>query len=258
MRTRALAIVMATIVVFVWNRLLAARGAAADGAPVGTSLTYGLQIEHTWWEQDADSLDRISGFSLGTAIGAHTLLTHNHFSQPGGEGSGEMMKFVDVDGHEVELAVADLILQPMDDGTLLIHIPGYMSLNSAPVADCAAIGQLGLGDWLTVSYWNDDAAQFAQQDFMILRVQDGLATLLDPERRINPGDSGGGAYFHGQLVGNTWLIYKLFGNIPIGAFQVALLPSLVAGCSGEQSDWDLTSPGQSPFDSSSLDALVAR
>jgi len=52
--------------------------------------------------------------------------------------------------------------------------------------------------------------------------------LSDPNRVINVGDSGGGVYFEGQLVGNTWSIHCDTGGNPVGYFDVALLPSQVA------------------------------
>jgi hypothetical protein len=88
-----------------------------------------------------------------------------------------------------------------------------------------------------VSYWDDELSQLVQDDFTIAEIREGVATLLDPERRINTGDSGGGAFFEGHLVGNVWSINTLADGVPAGSFRVALLPSYLVGLTGPL-DWD--------------------
>jgi len=57
-----------------------------------------------------------------------------------------------------------------------------------------------------------------------------VATLSDPLGLIRPGDSGGGVYLNGQLVGNTWSIYAgTDTKRPSGAFNVALVPAKAMG-----------------------------
>ena len=55
-----------------------------------------------------------------------------------------------------------------------------------------------------------------------------MATLADPVRIINPGDSGGGVFFNGQLIGNTWSYNADVNGNPLGSFNVALVPAQVA------------------------------
>jgi hypothetical protein len=53
-----------------------------------------------------------------------------------------------------------------------------------------------------------------------------VATLVDPHLVIRTGDSGGGIYLDGKLIGNTWARYvDSTDGRPLGAFNVALLPT---------------------------------
>ena len=222
MRTNVLAIVMTITVVFVWNRILATRDVVATGSTVGA-----IHIEQNWKTWQGDGQYAVRGVSQGTAISAHTILTHNHFQHPA-ESTGEILTILDADGWAMVLAMTDVIFEPIDEGTLLIHLPGNVTLSPAPLANSQVVEGLGLGVWLTVSYWADDLGQFVQEDFEIVKLEAGVATLLDAHQHINPGDSGSGTYFEGQLVGNVWSIYTTQSGAPLGKFSVALLPTQVA------------------------------
>jgi hypothetical protein len=65
--------------------------------------------------------------------------------------------------------------------------------------------------------------------FQIVQIKDGIAQLADPSCIINSGDSGGGAYLSGDLVGNIWSIDLDSDRRAAGSFNVALLPSQVRG-----------------------------
>jgi hypothetical protein len=59
-------------------------------------------------------------------------------------------------------------------------------------------------------------------DFTVLNVNrdNGIARLSDPNSIISSGDSGGGVYYDGVLVGNTYAIKR-------GVVLVALNPGFV-------------------------------
>lgn len=115
----------------------------------------------------------------------------------------------------------------VDAGTQIIRLPANIPLVPASLGDQAALDRLSGVDWLTVDYWDEARQRLAQGSFRIIRLERGLATLADPQCLIRPGDSGGGVYFKGRLVGNTWSIY-VDANRPAGMFNVALLPSSAA------------------------------
>lgn len=185
-----------------------------------------IKIEHYWDCQKGNVVTRMQGDSLGTAVGPNIILTHNHFARPLGALPNEGMTFTDTDGKTIEVPVANLVLVPIDQGTLLIYLPADVALNSAPTGDPSTVEQLAGGDWLMVNYWDDAANRFAQQNFQIIQIEQGVATVADPQRRINPGDSGGGVYFDGKVIGNNWSMNAKDGK-SVGTFNVALLPTSV-------------------------------
>ena len=65
-----------------------------------------------------------------------------------------------------------------------------------------------------------------------MRIQNGVAQLADPWHVINSGDSGGGSYFNGKLVGNIWSINLDRDRQAAGSFNIALLPSQVLAYAG--------------------------
>jgi hypothetical protein len=78
-----------------------------------------------------------------------------------------------------------------------------------------------------VNYWDDTARRIAQRDFQVVQIKDGIAQLADPGLVINSGDSGGGVYFNGKLVGNIWSINLDSSRQAAGSFNAALVPAQV-------------------------------
>jgi len=188
-----------------------------------------IRIEHTYVTHDGISAYRRGGFSLGTAVAPNIILTHNHFHKPPEPVQDETLTFLDLTRAALSLPVEGLPFVAIDGGTALIYLPDTVTLPGAPLGDRSTIDHLAAGDRLTVCYWDDDGGRVVQQDFEIIRIEDGAATLADPDRIINPGDSGGGAFFEGRLVGNTWAMHADSKGNPTGTFDVALLPAQVQG-----------------------------
>lgn len=192
------------------------RGACAPGA---------VRIEHAYLLQTEKGLKRTYGDSLGTAATPRIVVTHNHFSHKPEPGRGETLTFVECAGKTVRVPVDRVTFVAVDAGTALIFLPEDVSLASAPVADLKAVVSLAAGSRLTVNYWDDSAGRFAQKDFEVLKVKNGVATLADPDCAINPGDSGGSVYLSSGLVANIWAIYENGQGQATGKFDVALLPA---------------------------------
>jgi hypothetical protein len=121
------------------------------------------------------------------------------------------------------------------DGRVLMHtseslgtvIGPHLILTVLPLADKSALNHLSTGDWLTVNYWDNANQRLATKDFRLIKMANGIATLADPERVINPGDSGGGVFFEGRLIGNTWSYNADASSNSRGSFNVALMPQQV-------------------------------
>ena len=186
-----------------------------------------VHIIHTQ-PQDQGSLVYIhESDSLGTVIGPHLVLTHNHFGATLGTLPNETMTFIDAAGMSVRVRVAEVKRIAIDRGTLLLQLPDNVNLTAAPLADRASLNHLAAGDWLTVNYWDNARQRLATKDFQLLKTANGLATLADPQLVINPGDSGGGVFFNGRLIGNTWSYNADVDGNPLGSFNVALVPAQV-------------------------------
>ena len=226
---KTLIIALAAVVSLVVSGLVLAQNMTAtvnNRGATNTASSALIKIERNWDCQKGNVVTRMQGDSLGTAIGPNIILTHNHFAGALGALPNEVMTFTDTAGKTATFPVANLVLVPIDKGTLLIYLPADVALNSAPAGDPSSVEQLTSGDWLTVDYWDDAANRFAQQNFQIIQIEQGVATVADPQRRINPGDSGGGVYFDGKVIGNNWSMNAKDGK-SVGTFNVALLPTSV-------------------------------
>jgi hypothetical protein len=186
-----------------------------------------VQIVRTWERQAGSARVRVEEMSLGTVIGPHLILTHNHFIGGLGTLPNETLSIVDNAGRTYQLRIADVKPVALDKGTLLLRLPVSVTLAAAMLADPPLINQLGPDDWLTVNYWDDANSRFATRTFQFKQMKNGVATLADPEHVINPGDSGGGVYFAGRLIGNTWSYNADTAGNALGSFNVALVSAQV-------------------------------
>lgn len=187
-----------------------------------TPLQSTVVLERTWDYVEGTKTYRVTTQSLGTLIAPDEALTHNHFAQPPENATRQLMRFI-ARHHTLELPLAETQRRPADAGTLFLGLPQPMAAAPAQLANKSTVESLGFGAWLTVVFW--ESGQPTQAQFMVLWVKDGVATVADPAKHINPGDSGGGAFYNGQLVGNTWAIYQWENGGALGAFKVALLPN---------------------------------
>jgi hypothetical protein len=192
-----------------------------------TALAFTHQIQHHWRQVEADYRLRWTDVSLGTRIAPDLILTHNHFPEAPALATEQSMTFFAASGRGAEPDFDAVRLQPFDDGTQLIHLPPAaeaVPADCARLADRETIAGLGFGAWLTVVYWDEPNSSLVQAEFFVLAADGRTATLFDPFAQINPGDSGGGVFRDGKLVGNTWSILTLNDNTPLRLFKVALLP----------------------------------
>jgi hypothetical protein len=186
-----------------------------------------VQIVRTWERQAGSSRVRVEEMSLGTVIGPHLILTHNHFTGSLGTLPNETLSVADNAGRSYRLSVANVKPVALNKGTLLLQLPVNITLTAASLAEPSLINQLAPDDWLTVNYWDDANNRFATRAFKFIQMKNGVATLADPEHVINPGDSGGGVYFAGHLIGNTWSYNADTAGNALGSFNVALVPAQV-------------------------------
>jgi hypothetical protein len=144
--------------------------------------------------------------SLGTKITPNTVLTHIHFSdlastyildpsnpkRPHGVSSTTRTTPF---GKSIQYGIQ----------TRLVYSSVKFAGSTAPIASSRTIKQLSAGDSVDVVYWDDARQELAIAVFQIRTVRNNTMIVLDdPADIINGGDSGGGVFYNGELVGNTW------------------------------------------------------
>jgi hypothetical protein len=208
---------------------LISQPAPADARPAPALPSQAIvQIIHTRERRTGNSIEIVQGTSLGTIIGPRLILTHNHFSGGLGTLPNETVTIIDSTGRSFPMRTTDVKQVAFDTGTLFLQLPADISLPAASLADQALAKQLTPDDWVTVNYWDETTNQLAAKAFKFIQMKNGVVMLADPEHVINPGDSGGGVYFNGQLIGNTRSYNADANDNPLGTFNVALVPPQVA------------------------------
>jgi hypothetical protein len=222
-------IFIATIFFFGINGVSAmSKPESGDAHPAAQVVSQALvQIVRTWERQAGSSRVRVEEMSLGTVIGPHLILTHNHFTGGLATLPNETLSIVDNTGRIYRLRAADVKPVALDKGTLLFQLPVSITLTVASLAEQPLINQLAPDDWLTVNYWDDTNNRLATKAFQFIQMKNGVATLADPEHVINPGDSGGSVYFAGRFIGNTWSYNADTAGNSLGSFNVALVPAQI-------------------------------
>lgn len=161
--------------------------------------------------------------SLGTVVAPGLILTHNHNPLLGSAALGGVLVITETSGMSWLASLSDLILQPLDRGTLLIQLPQEVALSAGTQLPMTLDPLVQPGDSLRVAFRRPNTGLIEQGSFQVTQVQAGRILLADPLHLIQPGCSGGGAYLGDLLVGNTWSIDTIKGRA-VGSFSVALLP----------------------------------
>jgi hypothetical protein len=159
---------------------------------------------------------------LGTLVnwqGRTVILTNNHWGDMLND--AETVEILDAAGSLlVELSLKDfkdLILYG-DPGTLILSAPGELP---AAVEDLQSNLNPAIGDVVTVARQdptNRDRVGLLQARIAKIQMYQGLPVyklaVLDHDLLI-PGDSGGGIWLNGRLVGNNWARNPMLLNLHI-------------------------------------------
>lgn len=144
--------------------------------------------------------------SLGTKITANTVLTHNHFSDLAGT------FILDPSNARRPHGVSDTTRttpfgrsRQYGAQTRLVYSAVKYAGQVSPIASQRTIQHLSTGDTVDVVYWDDARQELAVAVFQIRTIRNNTVIVLDdPADIINSGDSGGGVFYNGELIGNTW------------------------------------------------------
>src|SRR5512143_1385583 len=98
-----------------------------------------VQIVRTWERQSGNARVRVEEMSLGTVIGPHRILTHNHFTGGVGTQSNETLSIVDQMGRVLPQPIAEVKALALDKGTLLLDVPATLTSTAAwwPIQQCS-------------------------------------------------------------------------------------------------------------------------
>lgn len=189
-----------------------------------------VRIEHEWQQSEGDKLLRYRVPSLGTVIGQGLIVSHDHFHPSIGHLDREAWYFTGETGATVRVEAAGVTRRLPGAEVSVLVLPVTTGAPAGPTAVAAetTIAALKPGDRLTVAFWEDAAGQFAQADLAVVAVAPSVITLADPGHLLNGGDSGGGVYYRGELVGNTWGLLVDQDHAALGLVTVALLPPTIA------------------------------
>jgi hypothetical protein len=188
-------------------------------------LQYAVKIDHVWEQAVGEKVYRYSTPSLGTLVGPASVLTHNHYPVAPVGAWAEALQITPLGQATVTAPLAELAVEAVNAETNRVALDGRPALIAAPapVAGDDTLAALAAGDVLTVVYWDDAEGALAQGDYAVVAVERGVLTLADPGKVINGGDSGGGAFYRGELVGNTLSVVLDLQRQPVGLFNVALV-----------------------------------
>jgi len=158
-------------------------------------------------------VDTTMTFGMATLVkiqGHDYLVTHNHYSDLLRDRN--VIEIRDAKNNILqEMYVAELksLVVYQDAGTMVLRAPGGLS-DKRTAASLDAMSQLKPGDTVQVAHRKQptrDAVVVLDAVVEDIRMSDGapVYTLrtLDGES-IYPGDSGGGVWYEGKLVANTW------------------------------------------------------
>lgn len=170
------------------------------------------------FEQGIGSMFHYAGETL--------ILTHNHWTKITDFAkvvirSAQNVLLLEISGREFFTSV-----YYRDQGSIIIKAPAGLSLQSN--ADVASLPDLQVKDELVLVH--QSKLEPGKLDVMLVQIQtpisdQGVSTYkinVQNGKKINPGDSGGGLWYNGQLVGNTWAYYHEADATQIGI--VAQLP----------------------------------
>lgn len=186
----------------------------SEGSNEIRSATVLIEMQVPNREKVQENIDFL-GNGIGTLIqidGETLLITHNHWRYVLEDIS--IVRFYDADYNLITTIIGkqfrELVLQA-DPGTLVLQPPQELVDALIPV-NLGAVQTVVAGDSVYVVYWEKPSRDRAaiQQAVVeeVITYQDVPVYKLRSLNGgvIQPGDSGGGVWCRGMLVGNNWMV----------------------------------------------------
>jgi len=157
------------------------------------------------------------GRGLGTVIeasGERLILTHDHWKQL--ISSADLVEFSDAAGMLLAAISGSQfrrLLRYQDPGTAILTAPAGVNLPPAMLEDCA---QVTSGDQVLLARRNPERIE--QVQVIAARLSgtrelqgENAWTLETIDGTLSPGDSGGGVWLNGKVIGNNWAVDQIKG-----------------------------------------------
>ena len=178
--------------------------------------------------------------------GEAVIVTHNHWGEMLQD--AEYVKIHDAYGNfllKLERDEFTSLIRYSDPGTLVLDVPDGLTATSAELGEDLNMVR---DDIVTlVRQRPDDPGQVEVLQGRVLRMKNykGLAVIklaiLD-DAMLVPGDSGGGIWLNGKLVGNTWASFINTIKLPLSADTSLAAPLPMAYFQGRAVASEVTSP----------------
>jgi hypothetical protein len=185
------------------------------------------EVQDTMCESTSESIAELSRMQtitvaegIGTLVtleGVILLVTHNHWPQMVGSAKPDLVRIHDAQGELLlEIDGVDFYYNTLyrDGGTLLMRVPDELANKLEPDGEVSESQSLAPGDIVHVVHHQPGSEM--ELGFMAAQVtavnQDGLHSVMTLQsangHSIEPGDSGGGIWLNGKLIGNMWMTIR--------------------------------------------------
>ncbi len=153
-------------------------------------------------------------YGVGTLIqyqGEILLVTHNHWRTLQ---AATIVKFYDADNHLIKVIIQQRFVESIvyaDAGTLILRPPQELIEQLVPVS-VQEIPQVAAGQTVDIVYRENPSREIAAikqavvEEVAIYNNEPVYKLRSLDGQPIQPGDSGGGIWYDGCLVGNNWTV----------------------------------------------------
>lgn len=223
--------------------------AAAGNGQTNTNVAAQLQmlqatVHITMFAPGPDQDDVAAADGLGTLAisqGQMVILTHNHWGEVYQQLSAVELRSA-ADGWRTQLSGATFkqLVQHQDAGTLMVQAPpelvAFLSRKGLSLPSLNEAQGIRSGDRVLIVHRHPDdwaQAEIVEAVAVYQGHREGLPIVALFDRQGAPivyGDSGGGVWLDGRLVGNMWItMAEPFGGTPTGLSVTAKIPAGLQG-----------------------------
>lgn len=208
---------------------LATAASALAASPPDTQLQDTLlllsavKITRTRVTERAGYVMESTAYSLGTWIAPDVLLTHNHFRPALGQ-ANEILVLECANGSELTLVPGDYAATALGIETQLVHTDLECPAGVSPLADARTLVQVDVGATVDVVVFDGEHRTLSLSAMPVLAVSAQRLKVLDAGHVIDSGNSGGGVFYNGRLVGNVSSCNVNQYDELLGTANITLLP----------------------------------